>query len=210
MDIPLNVDVFCADGPGGRSSTIVLNPITMEITHFVVKAQHEEYLVPLDLIAESSPSSIQLRCLTDELVSLARFVRVEFLGAEELDIEGDLQRTAVESDASYWPYASIDDSYVEKYGQVEQVPHHELAIHRSAQVQASDGHIGQVDEFVVNPANNHISHLILRRGHFWGQRQITIPVTEIDTIEQDSVYLKLTKDEVKALPTVSVRRHSKG
>ena len=33
MDIPLNVAVSCADGPGGRSSTIILNPISMEVTH---------------------------------------------------------------------------------------------------------------------------------------------------------------------------------
>jgi sporulation protein YlmC with PRC-barrel domain len=207
MDIPLNVVVLCADGPGGRSSTIILNPISMEITHVVVKDNQEEYLVPLDLITESTPTHIQLRCLVDELVTLERFVRMQFLGPEEIDLQGDLRRTAVESDANYWPYNSLENGYVEMFGQVEQIPHHELAIHRGSHVEAANGPIGQVDEFIVNPTNNHITHLILRRGHLWGKKDITISVKEIDYIEQDSVHLKLNKDEVKALPTVAVRRY---
>jgi len=140
------------------------------------------------------------------LAKLERFVRTQFLGAEEIDIQGDLRRTAAKSDANYWPYNSIEDSYSENYGQVEQIPHHELAIHRGSHVEAADGHIGQVDEFIVYPSNNHITHLILRRGHLWGQKDIAIPVREIDTIEQDTVHLKLSKDEIKALPAVAVRR----
>jgi len=207
MDIPLNVVVLCADGPGGRSSTIILNPISMKITHIVVKDNQEEYLVPLDLITESAPTHIQLRCLVDELVALERFVRLQFLGSEQIDLQGDLHGTAVESDANYWPYNSLEDGYVEMFGQVEQIPHHELAIHRGSHVEAANGPIGQVDEFIVNPTNNHITHLILRRGHLWAKKDITISVKEIDYIEQDSVHLKLNKDEVKALPTVAVRRY---
>ncbi len=206
MDIPLNVAVSCADGPGGRSSTIILNPISLEITHVVVKNNHEEYLVPLELISESTPTHIQLRCLDDELTKLERFVRTQFLGAEQIDIKGDLRRMAAESGTIYWPYNSVEDSYSENFEQVEQIPHHELAIHRGSQVEAADGHIGQVDEFIVNPANNHITHLILRRGHLWGQKDITIPVREINAVEQDTVHLKLSKDEIKALPAVAVRR----
>ena len=208
MDIPLNVDVRCADGPGGRSSTIVLNPISMEITHVVVKDDQEEYLVPIDLVTESTPTHIQLRCLVSELAALERFVRMQFLGSEEIDLAANLQRTAAESDANYWPYNSLEDGYVELYGQVEQIPHHELAIHRGSRVEAINGHIGEVGEFIVNPPNSHISHLILRRGHLWGIKNITIPVEEIDRIEQDMVYLKLNKDQVKSLPAVAVRRQS--
>ena len=208
MDIPLNVDVKCADGPCGRSSTIILNPISMEITHVVVKDQQEEYLVPLELITESTPTAIQLRCRVDELTKLERFVRMQFLGSEEIDLEEDLRRTATESDANYWPYNSLDDNYVEMYGQVEQIPHHELAIHRGAHVEAANGYIGQVDEFIVNPTNNHITHLVLRRGHLWGRKDISIPVKEIDYIEQDTVHLTLDKDAIKALPAVTVRRQA--
>jgi hypothetical protein len=39
---------------------------------------------------------------------------------------------------------------------------------------------------------------------------VTIPISEIDRFEEDTVYLKLDKDQVEALPTVPVRRrHSR-
>ena len=62
MDIPINVEVKCADGPGGRTESIILNPINMEVTHIVVRNNSEEYLVPLALMMESSPNGVQLRC----------------------------------------------------------------------------------------------------------------------------------------------------
>jgi len=73
-------------------------------------------------------------------------------------------------------------------------------------VEASDGRIGRVDEFLVDPVTGQISHLILREGHLWGKRDITIPVSEIERIEDDSVHLKLDKQSIEALPAVPVRR----
>jgi sporulation protein YlmC with PRC-barrel domain len=73
-------------------------------------------------------------------------------------------------------------------------------------VEATDGHVGQVDEFLVDPTNEHITHLVLREGHLWGQKDVTIPVSQIDRIEQDVVYLKLDKHGIEKLPSVPVRR----
>ena len=66
--------------------------------------------------------------------------------------------------------------------------------------------VGQVDEFLVDPVSGHITHLILRKGHLWGQKDVTIPVSEIARVEEDTVYLKLTKEQIEALPTIPVRR----
>jgi len=207
MDVPLNVDVNCADGPCGRSTTIILNPVSLQVTHLVVREGKEEYMVPLDWIVESTPNHILLRCTYEELVKSERFVKMQFVGEEKIDVQNDLRRTATESDANYWPYASIDDNYVEVFGQFEQVPHDELAIHKGAHVEASDGFVGKVDEFIVDPTSYHVSHLVLRRGHLWGQRDVTIPISEIDRVEQDTVILNLNKESVKALPTLAVKRN---
>lgn len=206
MDVPLNVDVNCADGPAGRSTSIILNPINSEVTHVVVKAGRDEYMVPLDLIVESTPNQIQLRCTQDELLRLDLFVKMQFMGAEKVNAQLDMQLLSAESDANWWPYSQIDDQYLDVYSQVEQIPHNELAIHRGSEVRASDGRIGQVDEFLVNPANHHISHLILVEKHLFGRREVTIPVEQIDRIEQDVVYLKLDKQAVRALPDVPLNR----
>ena len=206
MDVPLNVDVSCADGPSGVSTTIILNPFTSEVTHVVVKEGRDEYMVPLDLVTESTPVHIQLRCTLEELRKQDLFVKMQFLGTESRSAEAELRRDAAESDANWWPYTQIDDQYLEVYDQVEQIPHNELAIHKGAKVRASDGHIGQVDAFIVNPTNNHISHLVLKEKHLFGRREVTISISEIDRIEQDTVYLKLDKKSVRALPDVPLSR----
>jgi uncharacterized protein YrrD len=67
-------------------------------------------------------------------------------------------------------------------------------------VEATDGTIGHVSEFMVNPANGHITHLILRRGHLWNTHEVTIPVTAIKSMEEDTVYLGIDKHAVENMP----------
>jgi hypothetical protein len=63
-----------------------------------------------------------------------------------------------------------------------------------------------VDEFLIDPASGHISHLILKEGYLWGQKDVTIPVSQIDQVEAGTVRLKLSRNQVRALPAIPVRR----
>ena len=54
--------------------------------------------------------------------------------------------------------------------------------------------------------DQHISHVVLEHGHLWGRREVGIPISEVDRVENDEVILRLTRDEVGALPSVRVRR----
>ena len=49
----------------------------------------------------------------------------------------------------------------------------------------------------------------MREDHFWGAKDVTIPVSEIDKIGDEVVYLKLDKKAIESLPTVPVRRRWK-
>jgi sporulation protein YlmC with PRC-barrel domain len=104
-----------------------------------------------------------------------------------------------------WPYhiPELDTTIPVTH---QRIPHGELAVHRGARVEATDGHVGRVDEFLVDPVDTHITHLVLREGHLWGQKDVTIPVSHIDRIEEDTVYLKLDKHNVGALPAIPIRR----
>jgi sporulation protein YlmC with PRC-barrel domain len=211
MDIPLDVDVFCSDGPCGHSTAIIVNPISQEVTHIAVATQemlHSEYLVPVTLIEESKPNRIQLRCRRSTLATLEPFHKVKFVSLNDLE-ESDRPPTELPeaqlSSAWLWPYITAEGGYG-TYVNVEQIPHEELAVHRGAHVEATDGHVGQVDEFIVNPENDHITHLVLREGHLWGQKDIMIPISEIERVGTDVVYLKLDKDAIERLPGMPVKR----
>jgi sporulation protein YlmC with PRC-barrel domain len=42
-----------------------------------------------------------------------------------------------------------------------------------------------VDEFVVNPKNGHITHLVMREGHLWGQKDVIIPLALVLRVSID-------------------------
>lgn len=206
MDVPLNVKVICLDGECGKTTTIILNPVTSEVTHTVVKDRHREYLVPMSLILGSTPDQVELNLSREELTRQEAFIRTQFIGQETPDEEHDATAAVAEMDTIMWPYNVLDDNYLDMYMQVEQIPHDELAIHRGANVEASDGHIGRVDEFILNPSNNHITHLVLREGHIWDRREVTVPLSSIDRIDQDTVFLNINKKTVRSLPSVKTRK----
>jgi len=204
MDLPINAAIACTDGPCGHSTAIILNPVSDQVTHLVV---HEpglfdtERMVPVEFVTESTPELIRLRCTKDELVHMPPFVTTNYLPPPPSFLPG--------SDGAgvmLWPYVSMEPAVGFDH---ENIAFDELAIHRGAQVHATDGRIGEVEEFVVNPANNGITHIVLREGHFWNRQDVTIPVAQIDRIGDDSVYLTLNKHQIEALPALAVHRRSR-
>lgn len=211
MDIPLDVEVFCSDGSCGRSTAIVVNPVSKKVTHVAVATKgmlHSEYLVPVSLIVESQPDRMTLSCSRNTLATLDPFHKIKFVSLRDLNQNDrpptDLPEAQV-SAAWLWPYVTAEGGYG-TYLNVEHISHDELAVHRGAHVEATDGHVGKVDEFVINPENDHITHLVLREGHLWGKKDVMIPITEIDRVETDRVYLKLDTKAVENLPAMPVKR----
>ncbi len=205
MDIPINAQVDCVDGPGGRSVCVIVNPASRRLTHLVVADEefpHQERLVPVEVVEESTPERVQLRCTRAELREFDDFVETEFVQGEYPYAMYDLEEYRL------WPYLLPDPALMPM--EHEQVPAGELAVHRGSQVRATDGGVGQVDEFLVDPEHGHISHLVLREGHLWGKKDVVIPVAQIDRIEEDTVYLKLDKDAVGELPAVPMKRWHEG
>ncbi len=202
MNIPLNAAVRCSDGAAGRSTVIVVDPQTETVTHVVVDSQGTEYLVPIDAISESGTDHIQLRWSLAELAKAERYDKVVYVGdgsAEGLGVPPMIYPTTM--DAGYMT-ESVELSYLNE----EQIPENELAIHRGAHVEASDGRVGQIDEFLIDSTTGQITHIVLRQGHLWGKKDVTVPVSAIDHIQEDLVILKLDKVAIEQLPHVPVKR----
>lgn len=64
MDIPLNTDVWCADGLCGRSVEVMVNPTTEQVTHRVLKEKQVPYaerVVPVDAAMVPLSSTNKMR-----------------------------------------------------------------------------------------------------------------------------------------------------
>jgi hypothetical protein len=198
MDISINAKVSCTDGPCGRSMYVILKPTTEKITHLVVSNESVpeiDYLVSIDHIVESTPTQILLNCSRKEMSKMPIFDTVEFVPSTLTGFAG--------SPYMMWPYYAPATSHIAL--EKEHIPADELAIRRGAKVEAADGHVGHVDEFLINPGNDHITHLVMREGHLWGQKDVTIPVGQIDHYKDNTVYLKLNKRDIEKLAAIPVR-----
>jgi len=198
-DIPVYATVECADGHGGQTTYIVINPMTRQATHLVVqewRPPRTERLVPIDEVTEITADKIHLRCTKDELAAMDPFVETEYIRVER---------------PHYEDYAYMVSRYVPVTAEWvpvkrERIPSGEVVVRRNAQVEATDGYVGRVGEILVDAETGEITHLVLREGHLWGQKEVTIPVSAIDRAWEDTVYLKLDQATIESMPAVPVRR----
>jgi len=208
MKILLNAQVECTDNDCGRVVYIVINPVNDQVTHVVVKgdALHStEYLVPVEFVAETKSDKIRLSCSKAELEQMEPFIKTTFIEEKVPDIifGGD----GMPGIGGYYslPYVTPEKTVYQPIDE-QQLPAGELAVRRGARVEATDGTVGHVDEFVINPQNNLITHLVMREGHLWGKKEVVIPLAAIKETDQDTVFLKFNKHQIEALPTFPLHR----
>jgi sporulation protein YlmC with PRC-barrel domain len=209
MGLAIGAEVSCADGVCGRLTRVVVDPVKVTVTDLVVEPEHREglaRLVPVEL-ATAAADGIRLSC------TLAQFA--EFDSAEETQfVPGSrgYESYGPEQVLS-WPYYRRDDTVmdIEQEGKTSQtvtvdtVPLGEVEVRRGEHVHATDGPIGQVQGLVVDPAGEHVTHVLLQEGHLWGRKQVGIPigaVTEVDAVE--GIKLSISKQDVQDLPSVNV------
>jgi sporulation protein YlmC with PRC-barrel domain len=201
MDFSLNVEVHCPDGRCGRSTHVILNPATEQITHLVVREKRPsrvERLVPVRLVTRTAADVILLSCSMEEFAKLEPFNQTEFVYTDLPHYAADPKLTML------WPYAVPAKRIVDD--RIRPMPPGELPVRRGARVRATDGWIGQIDEFVVDPDSSRILYLVLRDRHLWKNKIVTIPISEIDRMEEKVVYLKISKNQIEAMQPIAIER----
>jgi len=200
-EFSIGAEVQCSDGPCGEIRKVVIDPVARKVTHLVVEAPHREglgRLVPLDLVAVSD-GAVTLRCTNDELARLEAAEELQFLPGS-MGMLGYLS-----PDVLTVPYYLLgaNDTVPPVVG--DTLPPGEVAFRRDTVVHASDGEIGRVDGFAIDPESHRVTHVILQSAHLLGHDDIAIPIGCVTTMI-DGVEVALTKDEVRALPKVTVER----
>lgn len=210
MNIPMNVDVYCSDGLGGSSGQIIVNPTSNQVTHLVVRgkvAPHTEYMVPISQMMDSTPDMIKLSCTMAGLATMEHFIRIDTIENDAKSMGYSTERYGLTGNLSMgynaFPYASGEHFTVRI--KTEAIPSGEILLTRGAHVHAKDGRqIGRLDGFLADPFTGQITHLVLREGHLWGQKDVTIPVAQIDHMKEEGIYLKLDKATLSSLPTTPI------
>ncbi len=201
INLPTNAEVNCSDGGAGFVTYIVSNPINRQMTHLVVKSDtppFQEFLLPIEQVEETTPSLIKLKCSQEDFLQMELFKYEEYLPTE---VPNHLS----------WPYClPLPGAIPEEVNYIpveyQNIPRGELAVRRGAWVEATDATIGQVEELLINAKNMQVTHLVLLEQHFLMKREITIPVSLIDYVDETAIYLKVNRQTVEALPTTPIQR----
>jgi hypothetical protein len=191
----LGARASCADGFCGVVSRTILDPAARTVTHLVIGPRHGEggRLVPLDLV-EAAAGEIRLRCTLDEYSRLdpaeeAELVDGGYGGVGGMGVGGSVSVMGMGPGLGYSTPLVVEHA----------VPLGEIEVERHESVHAVDGHIGEMEGFVVDPADQKVTHVLLKEGHLWGRRQVAIPVTAVASVDA-GIQLNITKQQVEDLP----------
>ena len=202
MDISINAKVYCQDKLYGHTQAVLLNPDHDVITHLVVKEgkrPHTERLVPIDMIDASLTDNIHLKLNEQVLQGLPPFFDVQYV---QITVPRYIQISGMPGIESV---VKQERRFIEE--KIYHIPTNELAINRGTQVYSADGNVlGSVDEFLVEQDGGRVTNLVLREGHIFGQRDVFIPIAEIETIQESGMFLKLNKKNIEKLPAIPIRR----
>jgi sporulation protein YlmC with PRC-barrel domain len=215
MRLELGTPVRCADAEFGELADLVIDPLSKRITHLVVRSTHGNVapsrLIPIDLVDRDAERDICLTCTAEEASKFDPVQDFAYVRLDEMPVDDPKWDVGIER-ALALPYYQTDDPslaypYDDHVGVTyDRVPKGEVEVRRLSVVSTSDEEaVGHVDGFLVDDGD-HITHIVLARGHLWKKREVTIPMSAIDKVETDLVTLKLTKQELGELPAVKVRR----
>jgi sporulation protein YlmC with PRC-barrel domain len=200
----IGAEVSCTDGPCGQVRSVVVDPLAKVVTHLVIEAEHRQglgRLVPLDIV-EVNEAGVALRC------DVAAFEKFE-LAEENQFLPGSVGYATYGPGQSYsWPFFALGTG-IGGAGNLAQavtydtLPLGEVAIHRDERVHATDGEIGRVQGLVIEPVQHHVTHVLLQEGHFWGKKDVAIPISAVARIE-GGIAVNLTKAQVQDLPEIDI------
>jgi hypothetical protein len=200
-----------SDGYRGEVRAAVIDPVAAVVTHLVVEPEGRSglaRLVPLNLAeaeadtddydVRAAPGKLRLRCTEAEFMNLA--------AAEETLAEFAVGQTVpVQLLPPGWrgtgePVAEGGDILrIPERETVDVIPPGEVEEHGGDHVHATDGDIGQLRAFRIDPSSGRVTHVLLGEGHLWGRKEVSIPFDKITGFDH-GIRLSLSKKQVQDLP----------
>ena len=190
----------CTDGPCGRLTQVVVDPIRREVTHLIVEPEHRTglgRLVPVDRV-DATPDGVRIRASRSEFEKLASAEEVHFLPGTEGYGEYNPEEVML------WPYFGGN---LTPPVTVDTLPVGEVAVRRGEEVHAKDGRIGAVDGLIVDRRSHHVTHFVLAEGHLFGRKDVAIPIGAVEQIDDEGIRISMTRKEIEDLPPVEFTRH---
>jgi sporulation protein YlmC with PRC-barrel domain len=213
MRLDFGCIVHCTDAPFGELADVVVDPISRRVTHLVVQphGRHDRArLVPVER-ARAAGDGLTLDCSIADVEALEPLQESAYLRMGEFPVADPDWDVGTQDVLGLPVYQELDgmgtviDPDPHVVVNYDRIPKHEVELRRSSAIISADGHhLGHVEGFLVGSGAT--ADIVLERGHLWGRREIVIPASAVERVENDSITLSLTKEQVGALDVRRVHR----
>ena len=213
MRLDFGSSVRCSDAAFGELVDVVVDPISRRVTHVVVAPhRHREQarLVAIERVRPADDGLALDHSIADvealESLRETAYVRTgeQVVADPDWDVgtEDVLAMPLYQEMDGMGTVVDLDPHVLLSY---DRIPKSEVEIRRSSAVISTDGHhLGHVEGFLIGSGDT--ADILLERGHLWGRREVVIPASAVERVQNDSITLSLTKEEVAALDVRHVHR----
>jgi sporulation protein YlmC with PRC-barrel domain len=214
VEFTIGAEVSCRSGTCGKLTRVIIDPVARKLTHLVVEPHRDRSgrLVPLHLVAFSTPEKIDLACTLEEFDNLEASETTDYfpMDDEYSSYYGGYARGYGYGyrDVGFWPYYGYGGwgygyGWGPQFTTYEAIPAGEVTVRRGDPVHATDGDVGRVAGLVIGGPSGQVTHVLLQEGHAWGKKDVAIPIHNVTRID-DIVKVSLSKAELGDLPAVDI------
>jgi uncharacterized protein YrrD len=212
MRFKKGADVYMSDDEKvGDIDRVVIDPLTDEITHLVVRKGFlfpEDRVVPISLVGSSTEDRVILKVVQD-VEELPVFEQIHYIRTDQLQ---DTTPPKAGYVAPYYWYPRPGMTWwgtmpyplypVPPYvAQIERsIPEGTVPLEEGARVITSDGKIvGDIESIFVGPNQERATHIEISRGLFFKERKV-VPTSWITSVLEDEVHLGVSSGLIEGLP----------
>lgn len=199
LNFHMGAPVQCTNGQCGKLAGVVINPESQHITDLIVEKgfllKHDRVL-PISVMEGATEENVYLSISSDELDQHPEYRLVEYQEpATGLEQQSNLVAT---------PYGLQQGALEPVVPMVRKKIREGIApgqkiIEQGMPVNNGYGTFGKVDHVLMNPENQEITHLVVRRGMIFSDHVI-IPISMFEEVREDSVFVTGSDEELEQLP----------
>lgn len=206
---------YCTEAPCGHVAVLVVGRATGRLEHLIVMPEHstESRLVPMAL-AHPEGEAVRLHCSLDEFRGLQTSMDVRPMPPPDPGAPAALDDRHERTPAS--PYfglgpggpnaglAAPEPALTPRMDYDDHVPPGEVRIYPGDSVHAMDGQVGHVRGVVTAREDATVTHILLDKGHLWTRKRVAIPMNLVGSVDDEGVWVRMTKRQIKELPAAEV------
>jgi sporulation protein YlmC with PRC-barrel domain len=194
----------------GELESVIIDPVTDEITHLIVKKGFlltTDKLIPISLVADGNDERIKLHEFEGTIDDLQDYEETHFVPVENY-IQNDLEGKIIPM--IFYSPLSVSRSHAAQLTNVpvikENLPPEKESLEEGMEITALDGEdVGAVKEIVLHPATDRVTHLRVSDG-LLNQHEVLIPVEWVKEINESGIDLYVDSQVIKKLPEYEEER----